>query len=158
MFPSLSGNDLLNRNHSSDSMEEDQFTPSLVNDLLERLEENSLPHLTPNEHQSLVVLIQTTLQVCSRMSIWKHDTDLNLISLDQRATTCTRWQRVAIPRHDAYLLQQQSSSLITEHACVEGSCLNINTTSSTIALSGHDMGFSQRVSGHASFSLSRCMP
>ena len=43
--------------------EDDLFSSALVNDLLERFEENPIPHLTPNEQQSLFVLIQTTLQV-----------------------------------------------------------------------------------------------
>lgn len=43
--------------------DEDQFSRSLVHRLLERLEEQQLPHLTPNEHASLMVLIQTTLEV-----------------------------------------------------------------------------------------------
>ncbi|THH34149.1 hypothetical protein EUX98_g174 [Antrodiella citrinella] len=47
----------------TDGMEDDQFSPVLVQDLLEHLEDTVLPHLTPNEHQSLVVLIQTTLQI-----------------------------------------------------------------------------------------------
>ncbi|TCD69890.1 regulator of (H+)-ATPase in vacuolar membrane [Steccherinum ochraceum] len=46
----------------SESEVSDEFSTSLVEGLLERMDENTLPHLTPNEHQSLYVLIQTTLQ------------------------------------------------------------------------------------------------
>lgn len=44
--------------------DDDPFSPSLVQRLLEQLEEQHVPHLTPNEHASLIVLIQTTLDVC----------------------------------------------------------------------------------------------
>ncbi|KZT72790.1 hypothetical protein DAEQUDRAFT_704451 [Daedalea quercina L-15889] len=48
---------------TSNDDEEDSFSRSLVERLLERLEESPLPHLTPNEHASLLVLIQTTLEI-----------------------------------------------------------------------------------------------
>ncbi|KAL4242218.1 hypothetical protein ABKN59_001911 [Abortiporus biennis] len=40
-----------------------QFSPALVKKVLDSLEEEPLPHLTPNEQQSLLVLIQTTLEI-----------------------------------------------------------------------------------------------
>ncbi|KAJ3552447.1 hypothetical protein NM688_g4146 [Phlebia brevispora] len=43
--------------------DETGFSRGLVSHLMERLEEQPLPHLTPNEQQSLLVLIQTTLEV-----------------------------------------------------------------------------------------------
>ena len=43
--------------------DESGFSRALVTQLMERLEEQLLPHLTPNEQQSLIVLIQTTLEV-----------------------------------------------------------------------------------------------
>ncbi|KAG7099019.1 hypothetical protein E1B28_000902 [Marasmius oreades] len=43
--------------------EEEGFGRSLVLGLIERLEANPLPHLTPNEHAHLLVLIQTTLEI-----------------------------------------------------------------------------------------------
>lgn len=43
--------------------DEDQFSRSRVEQLLGHLEEQPLPHLTPNEHASLLVLIQTTLEI-----------------------------------------------------------------------------------------------
>ncbi|TFY65144.1 hypothetical protein EVJ58_g2168 [Rhodofomes roseus] len=43
--------------------DEDPFSRSVVEHLIERLEENPLPHLTPNEHASLLVLIQTALEI-----------------------------------------------------------------------------------------------
>ncbi|PCH33750.1 hypothetical protein WOLCODRAFT_129949 [Wolfiporia cocos MD-104 SS10] len=46
-----------------DESEDDQFSRTLVHRLLEHLEEFPLPHLTPNEHASLLVLIQTTLEI-----------------------------------------------------------------------------------------------
>lgn len=46
-----------------DRSDDDQFSRSLVLRLIERLEEQPLQHLTPNELASLLVLIQTTLEV-----------------------------------------------------------------------------------------------
>ncbi|KAK7059134.1 regulator of (H+)-ATPase in vacuolar membrane [Paramarasmius palmivorus] len=43
--------------------EEDGFCRPLVTQLLEKLETDPLPHLTPNEHAHLLVLIQTTLEI-----------------------------------------------------------------------------------------------
>ena len=43
--------------------DEDGFSRSLVMDLIDQLETEPLPHLTPNEHAHLLVLIQTTLEV-----------------------------------------------------------------------------------------------
>jgi hypothetical protein len=45
------------------SDEEDGFSRALVDRLIETLESNPLPHLTPNEQAHLLVLIQTTLEV-----------------------------------------------------------------------------------------------
>ncbi|OBZ78887.1 Regulator of V-ATPase in vacuolar membrane protein 1 [Grifola frondosa] len=42
---------------------DEQFSRSLVERLMERLEEKPLPHLTPKEHASLLVLIQTTVEI-----------------------------------------------------------------------------------------------
>lgn len=49
--------------HRRFSESSEEFSTTLVEGLLERMNEITLPHLTPNEHQSLYVLIQTTLQV-----------------------------------------------------------------------------------------------
>ncbi|KAH9897985.1 WD repeat-containing protein [Cubamyces lactineus] len=46
-----------------DEEEEDAFSPSVVQKLLDRLEEKPVPHLTPNENASLLVLIQTSLEI-----------------------------------------------------------------------------------------------
>jgi hypothetical protein len=43
--------------------DEDGFSRALVVNLLDQLETEPLPHLTPNEHAHLLVLIQTTLEV-----------------------------------------------------------------------------------------------
>ncbi|CAL1695568.1 unnamed protein product [Somion occarium] len=43
--------------------EEEEFSTTLVQQLLERLEEKPSSRLTPNEHESLVVLIQTVLEI-----------------------------------------------------------------------------------------------
>ncbi|KAJ3966484.1 RAVE protein 1 C terminal-domain-containing protein [Lentinula raphanica] len=48
---------------AQDDDDEEGFCRSLVTDLIERLESQSLPHLTPNECASLIVLIQTTLEI-----------------------------------------------------------------------------------------------
>ena len=45
------------------SDEEDPFSRSRVERLIGHLEEHPLPHLTPNEHASLLVLILTALEV-----------------------------------------------------------------------------------------------
>ena len=46
--------------HSTD---DDDFSPSLVKQLLDSLEEEPIPHLTPNEQQTLLVLIQTVGEI-----------------------------------------------------------------------------------------------
>lgn len=43
--------------------DEDGFSRAFVMKLIEQLEMEPLPHLTPNEHAHLLVLIQTTLEV-----------------------------------------------------------------------------------------------
>jgi hypothetical protein len=43
--------------------EDDGFSRALVNRLIQTLENDPLPHLTPNEQAHLLVLIQTTLEV-----------------------------------------------------------------------------------------------
>ncbi|KXN83882.1 Regulator of V-ATPase in vacuolar membrane protein 1 [Leucoagaricus sp. SymC.cos] len=50
-------------NNFDGSEEEHGFSRSLVENLLEALETNPLPHLTPNEHAHLLVLIQATLEI-----------------------------------------------------------------------------------------------
>jgi len=49
--------------------DEDGFSRTLVMELLDQLESEPLPHLTPNEHAHLLVLIQTTLEVRS-FHVW----------------------------------------------------------------------------------------
>lgn len=49
--------------HMKSANDEDTFSPALVQKLLDRLESNPLPHLTPNEEAHLSVLIETTLEV-----------------------------------------------------------------------------------------------
>ena len=51
------------------SDEEDPFSRSRVERLIGHLEEHPLPHLTPNEHASLLVLIQTALEVSYHLTI-----------------------------------------------------------------------------------------
>jgi hypothetical protein len=41
------------------------FSRSLIESLVGRLEASPLPHLTPNEHAHLLVLIQAMLEVCT---------------------------------------------------------------------------------------------
>lgn len=45
------------------SSDEDPFSPQAIRKLIDRLEEKPIPHLTPKEHASLLVLIQTALEV-----------------------------------------------------------------------------------------------
>lgn len=45
------------------SSDEDPFSPQAIQKLIDRLEEKPIPHLTPKEHASLLVLIQTALEV-----------------------------------------------------------------------------------------------
>lgn len=52
--------------HCPQSSDEEQFSRGLVENLITKLEEQPLPHLTPNEHEYLLVLIQATLEVSSR--------------------------------------------------------------------------------------------
>ncbi|EJF67065.1 hypothetical protein DICSQDRAFT_151429 [Dichomitus squalens LYAD-421 SS1] len=48
---------------SRDDPDEDPFSPPAIQKLLDRLEEKPIPHLTPKEHASLLILIQTTLEI-----------------------------------------------------------------------------------------------
>ncbi|KAJ6604501.1 RAVE protein 1 C terminal-domain-containing protein [Mycena vulgaris] len=54
---------LFNGPEQKDDDEEEGFSRALVNRLIETLESNPLPHLTPNEQAHLLVLIQTTLEI-----------------------------------------------------------------------------------------------
>ncbi|KAJ7492768.1 RAVE protein 1 C terminal-domain-containing protein [Mycena latifolia] len=54
---------LFNGPEQKDDDEEEGFSRALVGRLIETLESNPLPHLTPNEHAHLLVLIQTTLEI-----------------------------------------------------------------------------------------------
>ncbi|KDQ63425.1 hypothetical protein JAAARDRAFT_169243 [Jaapia argillacea MUCL 33604] len=54
---------LFNTTEDIDEPDEDVFSRSLVDRLLERLESDPLPHMTANEHAHLLVLIQTALEV-----------------------------------------------------------------------------------------------
>ncbi|KIJ68609.1 hypothetical protein HYDPIDRAFT_24869 [Hydnomerulius pinastri MD-312] len=47
----------------SEQPDEDGFSRSLVESLIEQLEARPLPHLTPNEHAHLIVLVQSTLEI-----------------------------------------------------------------------------------------------
>ncbi|KAA1467902.1 hypothetical protein DENSPDRAFT_906985 [Dentipellis sp. KUC8613] len=47
----------------NDEADDEGFSRALVERLLQRLEAEPLPHLTPNEHAHLLVLIQATLEV-----------------------------------------------------------------------------------------------
>ncbi|KAJ7786153.1 RAVE protein 1 C terminal-domain-containing protein [Mycena metata] len=54
---------LFNGPEQKDDDEEEGFSRGVVNRLIETLEHNPLPHLTPNEQAHLLVLIQTTLEI-----------------------------------------------------------------------------------------------
>ncbi|KAJ7706334.1 WD repeat-containing protein [Mycena rosella] len=54
---------LFNGPEQKDDDEEEGFSRALVGRLIETLESNPLPHLTPNEQAHLLVLIQTTLEI-----------------------------------------------------------------------------------------------
>ncbi|EIW64094.1 WD repeat-containing protein [Trametes versicolor FP-101664 SS1] len=47
----------------NDDDEDDPFNPTTVKKLIDRLEEQPLPHLTPSENASLLVLVQTALEI-----------------------------------------------------------------------------------------------
>jgi hypothetical protein len=55
---------LLTHNRLDD--DDQSFSRSLIERLLSRLEEAPLPHLSPNEHAHLLVLIQAMLEVRAR--------------------------------------------------------------------------------------------
>ncbi|KAI0673553.1 WD repeat-containing protein [Trametes maxima] len=48
---------------SKDDEDEDPFSPAVVRKLLDRLEDNPISHLSPSENASLLVLIQTALEI-----------------------------------------------------------------------------------------------
>lgn len=82
--------------NSLDGPEEEQgFSRPLVENLLEALETNPLPHLTPNEHAHLLVLIQATLEIDEQRRALDANGLRYLISmrsfyiLNQRATSPT---------------------------------------------------------------------
>ncbi|KAJ6574959.1 WD repeat-containing protein [Mycena capillaripes] len=54
---------LFNGPEQKDDDEEEGFSRALVNRLIQTLENDPLPHLTPNEQAHLLVLIQTTLEI-----------------------------------------------------------------------------------------------
>ncbi|KAF7339771.1 WD repeat protein [Mycena venus] len=54
---------LFNGPEQKDEDEDDGFSRALVNRLIQTLESDPLPHLTPNEQAHLLVLIQTTLEI-----------------------------------------------------------------------------------------------
>ncbi|KAJ6509386.1 RAVE protein 1 C terminal-domain-containing protein, partial [Mycena vitilis] len=54
---------LFNGPEQKDDDEEEGFSRALVNRLIQTLESDPLPHLTPNEQAHLLVLIQTTLEI-----------------------------------------------------------------------------------------------
>ncbi|KAJ7092570.1 WD repeat-containing protein [Mycena epipterygia] len=54
---------LFNGPEQKDDNEDEGFNRALVDRLIETLEHNPLPHLTPNEQAHLLVLIQTTLEI-----------------------------------------------------------------------------------------------
>ncbi|KAF9244559.1 RAVE protein 1 C terminal-domain-containing protein [Melanogaster broomeanus] len=47
----------------SEPADDEAFSRSFVESLIERLEAQPLPHLTPNEHAHLIVLVQTVLEI-----------------------------------------------------------------------------------------------
>ncbi|KIK91309.1 hypothetical protein PAXRUDRAFT_34992 [Paxillus rubicundulus Ve08.2h10] len=60
--PARRHNFLLASLERSESVDDEGFSRSLVESLVKQLEARPLPHLTPNEHAHLIVLIQTTLE------------------------------------------------------------------------------------------------
>ncbi|KAF8213200.1 WD repeat-containing protein [Mycena galopus ATCC 62051] len=54
---------LFNGPDQKDEDEEEGFSRTLVNHLIQTLESDPLPHLTPNEQAHLLVLVQTTLEI-----------------------------------------------------------------------------------------------
>ncbi|KII93785.1 hypothetical protein PLICRDRAFT_101217 [Plicaturopsis crispa FD-325 SS-3] len=61
--PKLRYNFLFDGPEQKDESDENVFSRGLVLRLIEELEAQPLPHLTPNEHAHLLVLIQTTLEI-----------------------------------------------------------------------------------------------
>ncbi|KAH7912596.1 RAVE protein 1 C terminal-domain-containing protein [Hygrophoropsis aurantiaca] len=56
-------NFLFNSPQENTSPDDDGFSRSAVLTLIEQLEAHPFPHLTPNEHAQLLVLVQTTLEI-----------------------------------------------------------------------------------------------
>lgn len=72
------------------SIDEQQFSHSLVQRLVEQLEDEPLPHLTPNEQQSLIVLMQATLEVGK----YFHYVFCKLTALLRLSNSVERWTRM----------------------------------------------------------------
>ncbi|KAG0704335.1 RAVE protein 1 C terminal-domain-containing protein [Suillus ampliporus] len=65
--PSKRYNFLFSAPQENSLLDETVFSRHMVETLIEQLETRPLPHLTPNEHAHLLVLIQTTLEVSERI-------------------------------------------------------------------------------------------
>lgn len=107
---------------------------------MDRLEEQPLPHLTLNEHESLVVLIQTVLEVSVQLT---HVIDYSsTIFLGRTAAPCIRRERLAICHINAHLPQLQSQVIHVNPKLVGYENSHSNATARTSALSRHHLGLS----------------
>lgn len=93
-------------------MEEEEFSRPLVQRLIENLEAEPLPHLTPNEQAHLLVLIQTTLEVAFHFNSSPHDIDhIPFPKIDeQQRSLDSNGLRYLISMRSFYILNHRASA------------------------------------------------
>lgn len=122
--------------------DDDAFSRALVMKLIDELETEPLPHLTPNEHAHLLVLIQTTLEVCPgynySLPLYTHS-----MFLDRRTTTFTRCKWPTIRHIHALILHSQPQSQIgSEQSSIQWRHPTTDWLQRASALPRYDLGFS----------------
>lgn len=115
--------------------EEQGFSRSLVENLLEALETNPLPHLTPNEDAHLLVLIQATLEVSLSLPNTISSNSQISFNSDRGTTPRDRRQRSPLSHLYAFLLHSQPTRNITYQSCIT-TITNYNLQRSSPAFNG----------------------
>ncbi|KAJ7654974.1 RAVE protein 1 C terminal-domain-containing protein [Mycena polygramma] len=97
---------LFNGPEQKDDDEEEGFSRALVNRLIQTLESDPLPHLTPNEQAHLLVLIQTTLEIDEQRRALDSNGLRYLISMRSFYILNRRASAPASPRSDNTIPRQ----------------------------------------------------
>jgi hypothetical protein len=95
----------------SGSEDPNSFSRGLVERLLRKLEQQQLPHLSETEQAHLIVMIQTTLEVCASPSLIYESLTLNIIQIDeQRRALDANGLRYLISIRSFYTLNKRLES------------------------------------------------